>query len=171
MGKTSYFKRCYDIGDPEGLRVSSPAPAEEAPAGLSPRPPRAGPAAPRLSRAGVTSGSAGKITVPARHVGRREAGGTRPLVTAKPGSRSRRCPAVLPSAIPRGPCDMRGPPLPGCGDVARRPLSPPSVQRWPAPSSHLAQGGESGVSGQEDGGLAARRPPLRLAPVACATVS
>lgn len=36
MGKTSYFKRCYDIGDPEGLRVSSPAPAEEAPAGLSP---------------------------------------------------------------------------------------------------------------------------------------
>lgn len=36
------------------------------------------------------------------------------------------------------------------GDVARRPLSPPPVQRWLSWSSRLRQGGESEASGQED---------------------
>lgn len=82
--------------------------------GLSPRPlPGGWTSCAALGLAGVTSGSACKITAPANQILRREAGGTRPLVTAKPDSRSHCCPTVLPSAIPAWPVEHTLSPSPG----------------------------------------------------------
>lgn len=119
--------------------------------GLSPtHSPVAGPAAPRSASQVLLPGQPAKsLPQPIKSSGGKQ---------EAPVPLSPQSPIPAATAVPlcfrvRSPCARGTYAVPlsrAVGDVARRPLSPPPVQRWLSWSSRLPQGGESEASGQED---------------------